>query len=251
MARHAPKASANTTKKPTREPRRISFTLTPLGTGLAVCALVLALGWVFFLGLLVGRGYAPEESVPQIARLMPTSPVPSQMQEGAGNGVDDGGDGGESTQSSSAKEVIRPEELRFHQDLQQDATALATESTPEPKAAPSPTPKPTTAPAPKPAPQPTPAPTPLPDAALADAPGYDYSYQVASFADEASAKAMQGRLAELGYASTVQSAEVKGRTWQRVLVHFTATEEGTNAHKEVIASIGIKRFILKRKEPAN
>lgn len=81
-------------------PRKFSFEMTMSGiVSLAVVA-ILGLCWVFILGILVGRGYKPENAVPELAQIMPTTETPA---------------GPEKAQEPPT--VLRPEELQFMDDL--------------------------------------------------------------------------------------------------------------------------------------
>lgn len=68
----------------------------------AVVVALVALGWVFAFGVIVGRGYSPASSMPELARLMPQTGVSGQ--ENATDG---------------APEIFRAEDLTFMTDLKQ------------------------------------------------------------------------------------------------------------------------------------
>ena len=81
-------------------PRKFSFELTMSGLVSLGIVLVLGISWVFILGILVGRGYKPEEAVPELAKIMPSAETPASLD------------------SAEPPTVLRPEELRFMEDLQ-------------------------------------------------------------------------------------------------------------------------------------
>ena len=77
--------------KPPEGPRKFSFEFTGPGLISVVVVGVLGIVWVFILGVLVGRGYKPENAVPQVAQIMPST-APAAQQENlvrrVGHGVD-------------------------------------------------------------------------------------------------------------------------------------------------------------------
>ncbi len=85
---------------------------------------VLGISWVFILGILVGRGYRPEEAVPELAQIMPSTETPATLE------------------SSQPPTVLKPEELQFMEDLQGKAgsaetiTVDSTQKAPAPKSSP-------------------------------------------------------------------------------------------------------------------
>jgi hypothetical protein len=89
----------NVSKQPDG-PRKFTFEFTGPGLVSVVVVAVLGIVWVFILGVLVGRGYKPENAVPQVAQIMPSAPAPAQP---------------ESTETPT---VLKPEELHFQDTLQ-------------------------------------------------------------------------------------------------------------------------------------
>ncbi len=81
-------------------PKKYTFEFT--GPGLVSVAVVAVLGivWLFILGVLVGRGYKPENAVPQVAQIMPSAPAPAQPE------------------TQEPPKVLKPEELQFMDNLQ-------------------------------------------------------------------------------------------------------------------------------------
>ena len=74
---------------------------------------IIAIGWIFAFGVIVGRGYNPEKKMPELARLLP----PPEGQDAP----------------KEAKGILKPEELTFMTDLKQTQPAAA--ATPKPEAA--------------------------------------------------------------------------------------------------------------------
>lgn len=243
----------------------VSFTLFHLVSGLAVlfCALV----WFFIFGVIVGRGYWPEEAVPQLTRIMPQGEAGQQAADSEG-------------------EVLRPEDLKFYEDLKQGETRGYEPAPPAPKTVQAPKKAPAQAvqealasakqqagqeqlapaaastaaaqPAPKPQVKTTPAPAPkaAPKAqAAADQPDdpedrvYDYIYQTASFRDYAMAEDFRRQLSARGVKAQIEAITVKGTAWHRVLAHFTGTPVETRELKATLGELGVDKPLLKSKKP--
>jgi len=81
-------------------PRRFTFELPMSGIISIVVVAVLGITWVFILGVLVGRGYKPENAVPELAQIMPTAEAPAQPVQ------------------TEEPTVLKPEELQFMENLQ-------------------------------------------------------------------------------------------------------------------------------------
>lgn len=245
------------TSEETKEPRRFRLDLSPAGLVGAIGLLLVGLVWVFIIGVLVGRGYKPEQAVPELARIMP----------GANATADD------QAAARADKGVLRPEDLQFYDDLSKKPVApkaaasrdkAPAQAAPEPKQTAKPEPAPSPAPRAtakaEPAPGAEPAPSAEQAAKAAPAPStqdddgdqtvYDYRYQAASVRDRASAMAFQKRLSALGLESSLEKAEVKGATWLRVIVHFRGRPVDTRGLKTKLATLGVDKPIMRAKEPA-
>ena len=110
---------------------------------------IIAIGWIFAFGVIVGRGYNPEKKMPELARLLP----PPEGQDAP----------------KEAKGILKPEELTFMTDLKQTQPAAnAAPNKPEAKAA-------------HPTAQPVAAATPKPEAASADKAKYDFVFQAVAY----------------------------------------------------------------------
>jgi hypothetical protein len=82
-------------------PRKFSLELTTSGViSIAIVAL-LGMCWAFILGILLGRGYRPENAVPPLANIMPTTEAKAP----------------DETVGAPPK-VLKPEELQFMEGLQ-------------------------------------------------------------------------------------------------------------------------------------
>lgn len=79
--------------------RRFSLEISLSGFMTAGIFLLIAIGFIFAFGLMVGRGYNPEEQIPQIAQFLPEL-NPEQPSQDA--------------------KILRPEDLEFMTELKQD-----------------------------------------------------------------------------------------------------------------------------------
>ena len=260
-------------------PRTMSFSVSVgKATALGILA-VFVVAWAFVLGVVVGRGYRPEQAMPEIERIMPAPPAQNQT-------ADLG--------------VLKPEELNYMDQLsktphlppkaaqaakeasekmareaaQKNAKAKKAET---PQAARSAKPeamktepaKPAGATAQKAvpvAPAATPAPAPMkaeksvqqvaqapenPRLPVAENPGqrFAYVYQVAAVDTPAGAQTLVAKIKSAGLFATVEPTSVNGKTWHRVLVQFRGTPEETRDMKERLAKVGLDRAIMKSKNP--
>ncbi|MFW5733536.1 MAG: SPOR domain-containing protein [Oceanidesulfovibrio sp.] len=264
--------------------KRYKLELSMIGWVATITVLLIGVTWVFIFGVLVGRGYRPEQTVPELARIMPS-------------------DNRTNATAGAENEVLKAEELQFYDLLKEDAPAAVKDDpealasrapvkTPEKKAAqqqqapqqqsaeakkaeaktvaPEPQPKKKAAASPEksadllvpPEPAPTEEPATRPKTQQAAAPQkseaadesdaqqvYDYVYQAAAFADPKSAETFRGQVSGLGFESHVEKSQGEGKTWHRVMVHFQGRPEDTRQLKARLAEIGVERIILRQKQP--
>lgn len=251
MAREAKK---NRERKDEGEAKRFTFSLSTAGVvSLAVVA-VAALAWVFILGVLVGRGYKPEQAVPQLAEIMPRPEANASAEPPSGE---------------SADGVLKPEELEFFdavkkQPAQAASPKIATKAPSKPKSA-------ATAKAERDAKKL--AVRIARDQALASSAGSDtaetdsaketggavadaangaqfrYVYQTASLRKHESADSFAAKLQKLGFKTSIEQAQTNSGTWFRVLLHHTGTPESTREIKEMLQGLGVQKPIMKSKTP--
>ena len=208
--------------------RKFTIELSLAGLVTLSVAVVLGLIWVFILGVLLGRGYKPEKAVPEITKVLP---------------------GGESQVAEAPRpEVLKPEDLEFHNRVRQDPPS-ALPPQPEPKPLPLPAQQPTPATPAQPAvQQPGPTVTPKPtQPEAASGPRYKYVYQVASFKESDRAQALKKQITDQGLASSIETAEIKGTPWYRVLVNVTGTQAEAQAAEEALVKSGLPKPMLRRK----
>lgn len=207
------------------EQKTWTFTLSMSGMITACGCTVVALTLFFILGLLVGRGYRPEQKVPHLAEMMP------KQEHGA-----------LVTPPEEAREdkVLTAQELTYPETLsKQPAVAVpretASKQPDKTKATPQ---KPV-----KQQPAKQASPTPKTGEKI-----YDYTYQAASFRKEGMAATLKTKLANAGLKAAIETAETGKGTWYRVVVHHRGTPDSTNTMKGILAKFGIKRPLMKKKK---
>ncbi|MCA1743627.1 MAG: SPOR domain-containing protein [Desulfonatronovibrio sp.] len=184
---------------------------------ISVCALViLAMIWSFILGVFIGRGYNPQDIIPDISRIMP-----------------------ETNQKTSVSRVLKPEELDFMDRLKSGSTAqpapsrqqAAVKSAPEPVV--------------KTPPKPAPAPAPVPAKEK-----FTYTYQVGSFQTIERAGELQEKLMNDGFRASITDAFIGSAPWYRVIVEFQSSEQESKSMIRKLEKHGISEPLLKNKRPS-
>ena len=210
-----------------------SFTLAEV---IGLCAgCVGALCAFFILGILLGRGYQPENDVPELAMMMPTQSANSSGEVKGG--------------------ILKPEELQYMDNLKiKPETSVKPEvKNAEKEIAVKPEAKVATKPAAvtKAVAVAAPAsetPVEMDNPAAAAPPVYDYLYQVASFGAESKAREFSGKLLTDGLDASVQAGKSGSKTWYRVIVRHIGSAESTQSMRNVLAKYGIKKPMLKSKK---
>ena len=180
---------------------------------------IIAIGWIFAFGVIVGRGYNPEKKMPELARLLP----PPEGQDAP----------------KEAKGILKPEELTFMTDLKQTQPAAnAAPNKPEAKAA-------------HPTAQPVAAATPKPEAASADKAKYDFVFQAVAYKSKDSADKLRERMEGEGLRTRMTiEKDNKGRPkWFRVQVLVRGTDADAAAAKQVLVKMGLKDATQVSKKP--
>lgn len=203
-----------TTGKNTKGKFKIELNFT---RALSIGALViLSMIWSFILGVFIGRGYNPEDVIPDISRIMP-----------------------ETSQERSVPRVLKPEELEFMDRLRSGSTAqpnpskqqVAVKSTPEPVV------------------QTPPAATP-PSAPVPAAETFTYTYQVGSFQTIQRAGELQEKLMNDGFRASITDAFVGAEPWYRVIVEFQSSEPESRSMIRKLEKHGINKPLLRSKRPS-
>jgi len=236
-------------------PRKFSLELTTSGViSIAIVAL-LGMCWAFILGILLGRGYRPENAVPPLANIMPTTEAKAP----------------DETVGAPPK-VLKPEELQFMEGLQDKDKdgAVVADSAPKGSTEPKKLPggaalkshdladaKPGAAAAAPTKPRPTPEPAktqakvdpkkPFDKQSEKQAGGkFRATYQIASFPAKDQAEAMAKRLSAKGLPASVHEAKSNNRTMFRVHIQLRGTAAEIT---EGLKKSGEKGPILLDKKP--
>lgn len=233
--------------------KRFTFSLSLSAIIGISTVLVISIVWAFVFGLIVGRGYQPEEVVPELKHIMPenkpvaeVAPLRNTSDARKGNTLTSNADnaakaGTQGSGESDNEEILKPEELDFFEQLKKKPEA------PAPRVVEKPAPKP----AAKPEPRKPQAPKPVPKEEHTDETVFDYTYQLAAFRDNSSAKQFAGRVNDLGYRTVIRSGMASGVRWYRVFVLFRGTPEQTRGMKADMLTLGVKKPLLKGKEAVN
>lgn len=191
--------------------------------------LVVGMCFAFILGILVGRGYRPENVVPPLAQVMPTT-EPAHVDKPVGE----------------PPRVLKPEELQFMEPKADKAGEVVAESTAkgsaEPKKIGPATLKSRDLPDARPAKAPVEPKAPFTKAAKR----FRATYQIASFPAKNQAETMVKRLAAKGLTATVHEGKSKNRTMYRVHISLRGSEAEI---RDGLRKTGEKGSILLDKKP--
>ncbi len=179
---------------------------------------IIAIGWIFAFGVIVGRGYNPEKKLPELASLLPAP------------------EGGEEV-PKEAKGILKPEELTFMTDLKQAQPAAGVLGKADAKPA-------------QPAAQPA-NPAPAPQPAEPAEPRYDFVFQAAAYKSKESANRLRAGMESAGLRSrmTVEK-DGKGRPkWYRVQMVVRGTDAEATAARQALAKLGVTDATQASKKP--
>lgn len=207
--------------------RRFAIEMSPsqfVATGVII---VLGLVWMFIFGILVGRGYNPEETVPELEKLLPPEEPVAEV----------------------TTKVIRPEELQYYDKLKEKpapgpVTGPGSEkSTPEAARKVDP-------PSRKPSSQPKAAAAPQKPAAVKSSgtPVFQWVYQASSFRKPDVARQVRDRVRGLGYEADLETSTSKGSTWHRVIVRLRGDEAAAAKLERDLQSLRLPKPLLKSKK---
>ncbi len=219
----------------------------------ASALLVVGVIWIFIFGVLVGRGYQPELSLPELARFMPDAPA--------------------NATSMQRPELLKAEELQFHDALKEKSIrtpvpvpAIKEGKKPSPpshrkktiaKTAPSPTKSSI-------AKQSATKRTIAKQSAVkrsqvtqqvstpkkpSDEQRFNYVYQTASFREKQAAEGFKQKIISLGLTPEIEKILHKGVAWYRVNVRFKGTPMETRGLKAKLSTIGVKKPLIRSKKP--
>jgi cell division protein FtsN len=243
--------------------RGIIFSLRPAQIVGGVVVLCLGYVAVFLLGVILGRGYAPEAGIPELARLMPEASAPVSprvvapeeekpvQKEAVSSSPPPGGDEDTPfTQADldyrerlksrrqaapqvqgagrSARSDGRKADGRNAAQARKNADGKATEAAGTVTRAGG-----------------TPAASPVRAGEM-----YHYVYQVASYRDRASGDSFAKRLRAAGFKVRTEQSTGSGVTWFRTMVEFTGRPDETEVLREKLKAFGVPRALLRSKAPA-
>jgi cell division protein FtsN len=251
--------------------RGIVFSLRP--AQIVGGAVMLCFGYaaVFFLGVVLGRGYAPEAGIPELARLMPEASAPISPRVVAPEEEKPAQENTTSSSSLPGEDADTPftqADLDYRERLKnrpQNASsaqgagrsgdgagrnALNNERKTDGgneartrKGADAKAPQVAGATA-KTAERPLASPARTGDM-------YRYVYQVASYKDRASGENFAKRLRAAGFKASMEQSTGNGAAWFRTMVEFTGRPDDTDALREKLKRFGVPRALLRSKTPVN
>ena len=205
--------------------------------GIGAASLV-AVGWVFALGIIIGRGFSPEEKLPVLGRLVP--PSSAEMED-------------------ENPEIFKPEDLGFLTELKRQPVLSSDEqpAAPETGAAVPATGTTRTAPGTTSAagtpPAVTQAGTPAAEAPRpASTERFAYVFQVIAYKKPEQADAFRDKLEQAGLRTRLnidKDGSGKARFY-RIQVLVTGTEADAEEARAVLARHGIKEPFLASRKPA-
>ncbi len=202
-------------KNKKKQGARLSLQLTPGKTLTLGGFALLAIVWAFILGVFVGRGYNPENVMPDISRIMP-----------------------QEEEKLEESRILRPEELDFYDRLRSDP---AREPSPQEQPA-APTAEP---------PQDQPLETAaLPPEPEPEAESFVYTFQVGSFQSMERAGGLQQRLYQEGFSASINRAFSGEEPWYRVIIEVETTPSKIDNFKQKLGEQGIDQPLLRNKRPS-
>lgn len=204
-----------------RTTRRYTLSLSFSGLVTSVIIMIIAVGWIFAFGVIVGRGYNPEKKLPELARLLPPP---------------------EGTQKETAKEqsILKPEELLFMTELKQHPPAAKeVENKPAVKTA---TKQPQ---------QVQQVSTPVPPQTVDTKNLYDFVFQAVAYKNRDQADKLRERMEGEGLRTRLSiEKDSRGRPkWFRVQVLVRGTDADAVAAKQVLKRLGLHDAHQASKKP--
>ncbi len=191
---------------------------------LGVAMLVLA--WIFILGIIVGRGYFPEQ-------LLFSTQEEKPAQEGKIVAE------GTAAEEIAEEQILSAKDLSFHEALQLGWDSSPYEAQEESAQA-----------VPLPAPEQDrlqdPAAEPDEDQEEKE---FEFTFQVAAFQKQDQAELLQERLGAEDIQAFIQSVDKAENRWYRVYVSFAGTEKQSRQFKRQLQKIGVEQPLIRSKEP--
>lgn len=239
--------------------RTITLSMTVPAVITSIIGLVLTLLWVFFLGIILGRGHMPESTIPQLNSMMP-QPVPTAPAQlvGVPLAAQSGQAGATNasmapprpvvTASRPQSQVMPQEDLDFRSSLKPkpSVASAAPAKRPQTKAEKAAAAKEE---AKKAEAAKLKAQKASPPAATGKAEQFDYQFQLAAYKTPEQADALTVRLKKAGFkVATVKSVE-KGTTWYRNVLYFRGASDDVDTLRASLKKQNITQLIRKEKKP--
>ncbi len=243
-------------KKKSAQGRSFIFSFSPAGLFAMLLFTIIALAWAFIFGLFLGRGYQPEELVPEIAQIMPTPPPPPNVTE-----------------------TLRPEDLNFYEQLknmplkeepagantkarlssrQEKSSSMASKKKQQ-RVSDTKKKKHQKQPAAnsksgtqqrqtKQAVQPKRTKKKTPQQARQDKKiRFSYRYQIAALKDGAAALSVQKKLEAKGIKASIAKTSIKGTNWYRIFVQVLGNDQDVQTTAAKLKKMGFPDMIFTNK----
>ncbi|MDR1125148.1 MAG: SPOR domain-containing protein [Deltaproteobacteria bacterium] len=244
MSNNAPEALLQ------KQPRVVTIRLRLPVFITALALFLIGVAWVFFLGVLTGRGYHTEEQIGALAVFMPSRQVAEatgsmnvagrQNGQGGESGEDDADNLDALFEGSQGSELLRGEDLGFKGSLRGPTEGAPTAGN-------------RTAPAS----QVDVSPITIPPSgtvggevmvASPSEPLYEYVYQVSALNQQHQAQALRQRLTDAGIAAQIELHKTETNTWYRVLVSFRGKNSELPAFINRLEQLNLKQPLLRKKQ---
>lgn len=191
--------------------------------------LIIALGWIFAFGVIIGRGYNPEEKMPTFAQMLPKQDEDTEKK---------------------ADTVLKAEELTFMRDLKQKGYDV----TPVAPLSPLTATKEDNPPSGSAEPPSTPAEKVEPEKIIEPpVQNYNFVFQVAAFRRSEQAEILRKKLQvqNLRTKITIENDKDGKPYWYRVQVLFRGSQEETSKALDIFQKLKIKDARIVSKTPVN
>lgn len=191
-----------------------------MGIGLALLLLV----WAFILGVLLGRGYYPDNL---LAKLGLKDSAPQEQLA-------------ESSQKKGGPQVLRPEELGFFDALQLEWEQGFQELKPQAES------RPASSQAARQTQEQGSAQTQKKEEKQEK---FAYIYQVAAFKEKSQAEGLQQRLSSAGVECYIQDVDKQQQRWYRVYVPHVGTPRENQQLQAKLQDLGLDKSFVRSKKP--
>lgn len=201
---------------------------------------LLIISWFFFLGLVLGRGYLPEQAIPQLAGVMPQPQVQTEATDAPPAGgapasttaqTDGEGSITQATGPNNGRSIIVEADKNYRNNIKQDkskqsgAPSLTVPSQTQQEAA-------------------------AAQLAGADKTVFAYVYQLASFKEEKAAKDLTAKLTSAGYKARVTMSEGSKSKWYKIILDYTGTQDQAEKATADLQSFKLGKPLMLSKKQA-